>query len=368
MRISLITILILVHPWAYAEQYRCARDPAVGSFFKAVVPSIPPQLNTLLTVSAVGDVILHSELLKQGFTHRDGFHSLWADVRNLLVKADITYANVEGPFASDISKTGRRAIRDTSGYDDWVYSGYPMFNYPPELARALKVAGVDVISTANNHSYDRYSVGVDRTIDNLIDLDLAFTGTRRSDRPNSSWHTVTERAGFRIAWLGCTYDVNVKAGSETQVLFCYRDRDQILSIVNALALRRDIHGVIFTPHWGKENLRDILPRQRKLARQVVAAGAVAVIGSHPHVVQGWEAYEAPDGRCAFVHYSLGNFLSGQPNAVNRRSVVLQLEFHPVPSGKLSVHSARLIPVYTELASESSDGTIRVRLTATTGVE
>ena len=58
-------------------------------------------------------------------------------------------------------------------------------------------------------------------------------------------------------------------------------------------------------HWGIE--RNTLPEdyQKTLARQYIDAGADAVIGSHPHVLQGIEYYQGKP-----IFYSLGNFIFG----------------------------------------------------------
>src|SRR5690606_29929564 len=106
--------------------------------------------------------------------------SLWKGVKDLLQKADITYANLEGPTASGTNAYGRNVTDPGLRFDNVVYTSYPMFNYHPTLLDDLIASGVDVVSTSNNHSFDRRSLGADRTTDALEQRGIAFTGTRRA--------------------------------------------------------------------------------------------------------------------------------------------------------------------------------------------
>ena len=243
----------------------------------------------LITVAAVGDVLLHDAVQKFAMTRPDGFQSLFHPVADLIQGADIAFANLEGPAAAGITKTGRATAPPDRLWDDWVYSGYPMFNYHPSVAPALKQAGFDVLLTANNHSLDRYAIGVERTIDAIEAAGLKFTGTRRRGETERPWYTVTETVKDgetrRIAWLGCTYGTNGLPDRHGQVLLCYKDKARVLGIIEALARRDDIDAVMFAPHWGVEYEHAPEARQRAFARAAIEAGATAVIGTHPHVMQ-----------------------------------------------------------------------------------
>ena len=79
-----------------------------------------------------------------------------------------------------------------------------------------------MLLTANNHSLDRYAIGVERTIDAIEAAGLKFTGTRRRGETERPWYTVTETVKDgetrRIAWLGCTYGTNGLPDRHGQVL------------------------------------------------------------------------------------------------------------------------------------------------------
>ncbi len=299
---------------------------------------------TKITIAAVGDVLLHGSLQSQAYSADDGIRGLWKHVEPYLAQADLTYANLEGPCADGFSTSG--ATRDPGlRYDDNVYSGYPQFNYHPSLIGALKGSGVDVVSTANNHALDRRWRGADRTIENLNAGGLKYTGTRPSSEASAPWYTIVESKGVRVAFIACTFSTNGIPDSKSQVLHCYEDRTELLANIQALATNRAaVDAVIVTPHWGVEYNHTPESQEKRLAHAMIDAGAVAVFGNHPHVVQPWENYTTEDGREGFILYSLGNFVSGQTTLAKRSSIVLYLGLTKGADGTVTVNGARHLPL------------------------
>ncbi len=302
----------------------------------------------VVTIAAIGDVLMHHELQKQAYASPAGFSTLWSGVADLLGKTDLSYANLEVPIATGLTKDGP-ATDPGLRFDNAVYTGYPFFNAHPSLAAALGTAGIDIVSTANNHALDRGSEGLVLTLNSLDAAKIAHTGTRRTAA--EPWHTVTEAKGLRIAWLACTLHTNFGKDDLGQVLHCFKQTKQVLAEVAALAANDDIDAVIVTPHWGKEY--DPVPqdKQRELARKLVDAGATAVIGAHPHVLQPWEKLAASDGREAFVHYSLGNFAHHQRSLERRSSIILVLGLHARSSAKATVVGARYVPIHVRMEGD-----------------
>jgi poly-gamma-glutamate synthesis protein (capsule biosynthesis protein) len=91
-------------------------------------------------------------------------------------------------------------------------------------------------------------------------------------------------------------------------------------------------------HWGKEGMHSPEPYQVQLAHAAIDAGAAAVIGSHPHVLQGMELYKnAP------VLYSLGNFVfGGNWDPKDKETALVQARFSA--AGFLS---ARVVPARSD---------------------
>lgn len=300
----------------------------------------PCRAGKRLTIAAVGDVLLHSPLQKQAYER--GFESLWTGVTRIVGQADLTYANFEGPAAAGVNSSGQ-AVRDPGlVFDNAVYTSYPMFNYNPGLIPALQTLGVDVVSTANNHAMDRRSLGADKTIEAMKEHGLPFTGTRPSTEPDAPRYAITEKNGFKIGWIACSFSTNGIPDPKKQVLMCFTDTAEIERTIADLKTRTD--AVIVTPHWGVEYVYTPGKDQKDLAKRFINAGALAVFGGHPHVVQPWEKVTAADGREGFVIYSLGNFVSGQTPTPRRASLVLYLGLTKDGAGKVTINGARYVPL------------------------
>ena len=304
-----------------------------------------------VTIAAVGDVLIHRELQKQAFRSDNGFRALWAGVEDRISAADIAYANLEGPASWGIDRWGKE--RDDPGrkFDNKVYSGYARFNYHPSITDDLLASGFDVVSTANNHSLDRGPLGVDRTIDALVEAGLPYTGTRKQGDGKAPWHAVTQLGGMTIAWLACTKHTNWAEDTEGQVLNCFEDPKAVPRLVKTLAADENIDAVIVTPHWGKEYKHEPIDRQRRLAEASIEAGAVAVIGNHPHVIQPWEKVTTSDGREGLVMYSIGNFASHQRELPRRSSAIVYVGLTQGEDGSVWVNGARYLPITVRMEGD-----------------
>jgi len=352
----------------------CAH-PEHGAAAKGARLNLPPApaYGDEIVLAAVGDVLLHTSLLRQGMS--TSFDTLWDEIAPILSKADIAYANLEGPIAPGVDRYGRLREDVPQSYDGEVYTGYPLFNYPPGVAEALVRAGVDIVSTANNHSLDRFSLGADLTLAALEAAGLPGTGTLSAaaakarslpkaptePRPkpadlsaapaqeevSEAFERIVPVQGRRFAFLACTYGTNGIADRHGQVLLCFQDRAEVLGIIRRLSADESIDAVVFTPHWGREYSHIPDAAQTRLAQEAAEAGAALIIGAHPHVLQPWRVLETGDGRRVPVIYSLGNFVSGQRFLSRRTSVIALFGFVPSENGKLRVAGARHIPIYTE---------------------
>ncbi len=320
----------------------------LGSWAPAHANSAPADS---LTIAAVGDVLLHAPLQKQVYGTPDGFQRLWSAVTPLLRKADLSYANLEGPAAGPLDARGKPVKDPGLHFDGHAYSGYPAFNYNPKIAGELKRAGFSLVSTANNHAMDRASRGVDRTIEALRAADLPFTGTRTaadalSDSGAFQWHVVTHSHGWNVAWIACTFSTNGIKDHEHQVLRCFEDSDIVESEIRALHRDPSIDAVIVTPHWGEVEYRQTVEDgQRQLARRFAEAGATALIGNHPHVTKPAEEFVTHDGRKVAVVYSIGNFVSAQSSLAERTSALVYFKLEKSTGAQAHVSSVTYVPLY-----------------------
>lgn len=171
--------------------------------------------------------------------------------------------------------------------------------------KSLKNAGIKIVNLANNHTFDSYSNGFQK-MKSILDFEkISWFGAGRDWREATQARHV-EVDGIKIAFLGFCDP------STGQSIFASEDSPGVapFDIKTAVEIVRETkatsHHVIVSIHWGEERFRFPSPKQVDEARALIEAGASAVLGHHPHVIQGMEIYK---GRP--IAYSLGNFLANK---------------------------------------------------------
>jgi len=303
------------------------------------------------TLAFTGDVMAHRLIQQDAAARPEGFAPALAPSAPFLRRAEVTVVNLETPLARDTLPGGREAGGPAPAADDRVYTGYPAFNAHPSYAAALAGAGIDVVQTANNHALDRGPLGVDRTLEALDAAGLRTTGTVARGQ-SGPWHTLVQTRVGSVALLACTYSVNGLPDPARQALACYGSAPAIPSLVAHLVAEPGIDAVIVLPHWGQEYSRTPDAQQRRLARAAIEAGAAAVIGAHPHVLQPIEEIAAGDGRRGFVAYSLGNFLSSQWSLDRRTGAILYVDLVRDAQGRVVANLPRALPTRVNRYAEN----------------
>lgn len=287
-------------------------------------------------ISFVGDILVHDAIYKSIVQGSQKFSQAWKRTDSLIQKADFSVGNLEGPAAMGVDRNGRDQGDIGFKYDLDVYSGTNFsFNYHPRILTDLKKSGYGLLTVANNHSLDRGALGIDKTLDAAREINLPTVGTRRSDERNGDFHKIVSIKGAKVAFIGCTEMTNGRPDRKEQLLWCYRDANKIVDTIKELSSRSDIDAVIVLPHWGVEYSPSPDSQQKAHARRFLDAGASAIVGSHPHVLQPWEKYVTKDGRETVIMYSLGNFLAWQAGIEKKTSAVTYLALTP-SSGKAKV--------------------------------
>lgn len=309
---------------------------------------------TRARIAAVGDLLFHDALQRRALMRDGNFRQFWQPVQPILDAADIVYGNLEGPAAEGVT-AGGIAVKDPGRtVDGRVYgkaAGVLVFNFHPSVIADLKASRFSVVSTANNHAADRGALGIDRTIDTLRRSGIAFTGTRRRDEPETRWSTVVRANGLNIGWLACTYSTNGMPDRGGQVLNCYRDREVVMGELRRLAADPGVDAVVLTPHWGHEYAHQPLASDRIYAREAIEAGADAVLGAHPHVLQPWEKHVTRDGREGLIVYSLGNFISNQQRPAQRSGVIALIDVVKAEGeAKARIAAAGFVPTWVDFTA------------------
>ncbi len=179
------------------------------------------------------------------------------------------------------------------------------FRTPATAFTALRDAGVDVATMANNHAADYGAVGLQDTIAAIRSSHFPVVGIGPdADRAYSAWKTTVH--GSKVAVLAASQVrdetlANYSAGPGTPGIANADDGRLIKSVAAAKAAG---YTVIVYLHWGIEYTTCPDDDQRNLAGALARAGAAAVVGAHVHELQGagWRT----DG--TYVAYGLGNYL------------------------------------------------------------
>jgi len=229
------------------------------------------------------------------------------------------------------------------------YRGYPNFRSPNELALALRLAGFDMLVTANNHSNDAGKKGVINTISTIKDYGFYQTGTFKNKEERELYYPlIVYKNDFKIAFLNYTYGTNgIKTKPPTIVNYI---DEKLIEQDMKLAQQLQPDAIIVITHWGKEYQYIENKEQRKLAEKIFKWGADLIIGMHPHVVQPIREMEIlqPDSsiKKTLVTYSLGNFISGQktPNTEGGFMFEITLEKNK-KTNKVTLGKHHYIPVW-----------------------
>lgn len=288
-----------------------------------------------ISMAVIGDIMCHNSQYDDAF--RNGvydFSYVFEDVKPYIESADIAIGNLETTFAGK----------------EKGYSSYPTFNTPEELAKDLKELGIDVLSTANNHSLDKGYSGIESTIDYLDIEEISHMGTYKSiEKQNEILYKQVN--GLKIAFLAFTYGTNgIAIPKEKEYCINLIDKDLIKNQLE-LAKEGNPDIICVNMHWGIEYQEIFNEEQLDLENFLFENGVDIILGSHPHVLQPMEVkdFTMPDGthKNVFVIYSLGNFISGQDKKNTRNSIILIMNIVKEGStNKLKFESVEYIPIYT----------------------
>jgi poly-gamma-glutamate synthesis protein (capsule biosynthesis protein) len=254
-----------------------------------------------VTLVATGDILID----------RDKPASIFRHVAGVLQKADIAFGNCEQMY----SGTGRAS---------------PVHITPnnPATIEALRYAGYDVLSFANNHAMDWGPKALLDTLANVKKAGIPIVGAGKNiseaRRP-----VILERNGTKVGFLA--YSCTGPAGSEAEsnkpgyapvrAWTMYQQIDyqpgtppNIITVpyVNDLAemiadikkLKAQVDVAVISFHWGQHFIPRVIPMYCfDVGHAAVDAGADLILGGHPHILKGIEVYK---GKVIF--YSLCNLL------------------------------------------------------------
>jgi poly-gamma-glutamate capsule biosynthesis protein CapA/YwtB (metallophosphatase superfamily) len=236
------------------------------------------------------------------------------EIGSFFQEADVAYANLEIPLTTSRTPTRAKSAAEVKARTQFILKA------DPGHAPSFKSAGFDLLSLANNHGMDYGWQGLKETMDLVTGQGIAHSGGGDNREAANQPAVMRLKNGYRVGMISALAFVGsgalAKCGPATDskpgiAVF------QFNGVINDAAkteLQRRIANakrrcdfLIVAPHWGVEKASSPREWQIKLGRAIVDAGADAVIGAHPHVLQGREIYRGKP-----ILYSTGNLVSAMP--------------------------------------------------------
>lgn len=249
-------------------------QPDVTSYFVGSYAKGEKVLDDTLTLLAFGDMMLARGV--EAVIQSKGLPFLFEGMRRLYRGSDVVTANAEGVFFD--APEDRKPVAP----DDLRFPFEP--SWLPGIART----GFTHLGLANNHSGN---FGGEALTAARVLIRAAGMDTFGDPSNQEEIMSVASVRGRRVVQIGFHQ-------------FAGRGAEEIVKAIGAA--KKDGAFVVVYPHWGVEYERRPARAQKELARRFIDAGADAVIGAHPHVIQTVEVY---NGKAIF--YSLGNFIFDQ---------------------------------------------------------
>lgn len=282
-RLTAMLILMLLTACAVADEwmvYSGGEIPFASDSF------LVNEYTGTVTITFLGDCTLGGEEKTAGsgkgfvkIVQREGYGWPFRGLLSLTGTDDITVANLEGVL------TDRKLQKKEKEFN---------FKGPTAYTQILHEGSIEAVTLANNHSHDYGDGGYNDTKEALKQAQVAFFAADNC--------AVWERDGLKIGFAG----VNFTAGEafENQV---------------RLLQQEGCSAVIVFMHAGLEYSAEPNGYQRAIAEKAVSLGCDLVVGSHPHVVQGFEFVKGVP-----VLYSLGNCsFGGNANPKDKDALVMQ---------------------------------------------
>ena len=226
---------------------------------------------------------------------KEGVNRIFGDTLPILRSHWLTMGNLEG----SVTYTKTKVKKSFN------------FKFSPKVLTPLKSAGFDYFSLTNNHIYDYGEKGLLDTINNLQKYNIATSGIGKTPKEAiTPWEKVIDKtSGDRVKVLSLgAYPQEANGFSGSRQAAVTPNRPGILW--NTVQVVDDIKNQfgdqsfnILMVHGGYEWKNRPHEYQIKLYKKLIDNGADVIFGSHPHVLQGVEAYKK-----GLIVYSMGNFI------------------------------------------------------------
>ena len=297
----------------------------------------------------VGDLILLRKQLLNSYDHSVGdynFYPMFSHVKKYIRESHFSIGVFEGPTA------GEEFPLSTSSYAD----GIPLkLNYPDGFALAVKNAGFDLVTTAQNHLLDCGVKGAMRTIDilNSVGLDQVGCYKKKEDKEAVK---IVDIDGIKVGVLAYTMRSNgyksnfffdPESSHVTSVLVSETDpyfheaKQQVLDDFSRLK-KSYSDCIVVLPHMGAQFRHSPDRFQNLWCNIFIDEGADIILSDHPHAVQPFEWRKKADGKNSLILHCPGNFVNSYTDKDGDISALVQVYMRP---GNGEPLAASAVPLY-----------------------
>jgi hypothetical protein len=322
-----------------AEQIAPATPPGYGTGQPVPTPSRTPTPTPgagpacpslrCTSVLVTGDMLVHAQLWQQASEDAAAagkpgldFVPLLEGQRRYIQASDLAICHQETPVAGP----------------DGPFSAYPSFNVPPQIITASKDVGYQACTTASNHTIDRSTDGLLRTLDALDAAGLKHTGSYRTEAESQGILLLQTKAA-KIAIIQGTYGLNGQYPEYDWQVDMLDAPTMIAKAVKARALGADI--VLGAMHAGDEYVSQPNAQQQEVAHALVDSGQFTMIyGHHTHSVLPIENYKG-----TWIVYGLGNGVTELSPwyVVNNEGLLVRAQFSQDAAGKWAASDLAWVP-------------------------
>jgi len=292
-----------------------APAPADAALASADAPAAPPPPAKAprVELAFVGDLMFGGYFDDHYDPQVVEKHDPLVDIAPALA-ADLAFGNLETTITRKLPNNG--GPHDGKGHKRFV-------TLPVRVAVLARDRRFHAVTLANNHQLDNDVPGLVETPQILDELGLRYVGAARAQRDQRFVVEPLDVKGWKVGFLAATAQTNRTPLRDPGPHIAYVPapalKNQLVPVIEAARGAYDL--IVVQLHWGQEYEDAPARWQIDTAHALIDAGADAVIGHHPHVLQGIERYKG-----GVIAYSLGNFVFPNGKERIRNTGVLHLGF------------------------------------------
>ncbi len=312
------------------------------------------KIENAVSILFVGDLILLKEQVNRGYnveTKEYNFEDVFSFTKEYIEEADFSIGVLEGPMA------GENMGYSNSNFDDGITI---YLNYPEEFGVAIKNAGFDLVTLANNHILDKGEDGAIQTLNTLEKIGLEYTGAFR-DKDGRKEPQIIEKEGLKIGILAYTYGCNYYSEEEllnqdiTPVLveresqYFQEVKEQVIEDFEILK-QQEPDVIVVLPHMGTQFSNEVDEFQETWNEIFIEQGATIILGDHSHAVQPIQMQKNQEGKETIIVNSPGNFANSYQEQNGDATAMVEIYLE---KGTGNVIGSSVIPMWVQATMESN---------------